>query len=679
LWLASGVADPNLPSSIAGSRDAMNACWDETPSWDASAKILRVTRSPNADGAAHLPSPDAVSDLDAEPGDPFLAVLRGDVAEAWLDQNAFFGQGDATLPDAVRDRSHGATGSTTNGAGEPFVFVVATDVALPSNGKASLRFAYGYSARGSSPTIDPTWSTLDDLRVPTTDATRANLAYFAADRDGWTQREMAWHASQLLASTGWREYWQRHVVPQGSAYLFLHGVDGASRDLALFASPLVYLRPSLAKEELQLLMGLQHSDDGRFTYAFHGHGFLDDAIIHTAPSDLDLFFLLAMTEYLEATGDTSILDAPVDLWPKSATSSVSGFEHVRRSVRHLFDVVGTGDHGLLRVGTGDWSDGIVASSAADRALAIAKGESVPNTQMAAYVLPHAAAWIQARDAALATEMTTKASALATAAEAQWMGSFYARAYFGDGKPYGADTPQLEAQVWPLITNTMDATRRATLLDTIDQKLDAPSPAGPFLFQPPADAPTDGQVWWAIADLTPWGDARSDDDRAWRSFTHTSLTAHAEAYPDTWCGIWSAADGHWGKTGGNQPGDAWASAATPMIDFPVMNANAHAMPLFAMLRVAGIEPIDGGLRIAPHVPGRTFSLDVPLLALDVRPNGISGNYRPIVDGARVIEVVADHAVTSATLDGAAVTVDGSKVVRFTLAMHAGTPIAFSIRE
>src|SRR5581483_6503622 len=118
---------------------------------------------------------------------------------------------------------------------------------------------------------------------------------------------------------------------------------------------------------------------------------------------------------------------------------------------------------------------------------------------------------------------------------------------------------------------------------------------------------------------------------------------------------------------------------PMIDFPVMNANAHAMPILALLRVAGIEPIDGGLRIAPHVPGRTFSLDVPLLALDVRLHEIRGNFRPIVDGVRTLEIVADRAIVSATLDGAAVSVDGSNVVRFALAMRAGTPIAFDVRD
>ena len=66
----------------------------------------------------------------------------------------------------------------------------------------------------------------------------------------------------------------------------------APRDLLLFALPLCYLRPQLARELLQLTLGLVHRADRRMSYAYHGYGVLDDAIIHTAPSDLYLFFLL---------------------------------------------------------------------------------------------------------------------------------------------------------------------------------------------------------------------------------------------------------------------------------------------------------------------------------------------------------------------------------------------------
>jgi len=671
-WFASGVASATVPSTLSNSRKKLNAYWDETPSWDAATKTLRIARKMTAEGASKLPAPDAPSDYDVLPGDPYLAVLVGDVAETWTDQKAFFGEGTATLPDAVRDRGKGAIGSPQNGIDQPFTFVVATDVTLAPGEKKHLRFAYGYSKQGAAPEIDPSWrDEANDLRKKATDAVRDDLAYFANEKDPWLQREMAWHALQMDASVGYREYWGRHVVPQGSAYLYLHGVDGAPRDIALFALPLVYTRPALAREMLLMMMGLTHKENARMTYAFHGHGFLDDAIVHTAPSDLYIFFLLAMTEYIEATGDISILDEIVSFHPKAKENEASGFSHVQLGVRHLFDTVGTGEHGLIRVQTGDWSDGIVASSPVDRALAISKGESVPNTQMAAYVLPRAAKWIRARDAALADEMETKAKALFDAASKQWAGKFYTRAFFGDGKAYGADEVILESQVWALIANMPDATQRATLVDVIKTRLDAPSPAGTFLFEPPKASPEEGQVWPAIGDLLPWGYASFDESLAWNAFTRHTLTAHALAFPDTWSGIWSAADGHYGKTGAEKPGVAWKSVVTPMTDFPVMNMNAHAMPLFALLRVCGIEPMDGGLRIAPHVPGRTYSLDTRLVRLDVRPTSIHLEYRAIADGKRTIEIVADTPIASAKLDGSPVTfAAGSKTIRVDISTSKG---------
>ena len=112
-------------------------------------------------------------------------------------------------------------------------------------------------------------------------------------------------------------------------------------DPALFAMPLSYTHPELAKEELELLMGLAFAKDSRFSYAFQGHGMLDDALgIHSAPSDLDLFFLLAMIEYLGATGDMAFLDEPISYYPISKENEATTFDHVRRAVSHLFTDVG---------------------------------------------------------------------------------------------------------------------------------------------------------------------------------------------------------------------------------------------------------------------------------------------------------------------------------------------------
>ncbi len=665
-WLASGSAAAVVPGNLVRSRNALNRFFDESSSYDAGNKLLRVTRKVSAEGATKLPSKDAISDLDVVPGDPYLAALVGDVAEVWTDQAAFFGDGDATLPDAVKNKTKGALGAAANGNGQPFAFVMATDLALGPGESKPLRFAYGYSPMGTAPTIDPRWrDPAADLRKETTNAIRDKLVYFASDREPWLQREMAWHAATIQQSVCFREYWGRHVVPQGSAYLWLHGADGAARDQALFSLPLTYIDPALAREQLVFLMSITHRENARMTYAFQGHGVLDNALIHTAPSDLYVFFLLAMTEYLEATGDTSLLDELVPFHPKESESA-SGFEHVRRGVRHLFDVVGTGPHGLIRVQTGDWSDGIVASEAKDRDLAIKDGESIPNTQMAVWVLPRAAKWIRVRDAALATELESKAAALKTALDGEWLGDHYRRAYLGGDQKFDGLT--LEAQVWALIADILDAAKRNTLIDTIESKL-ARTAIGPAMFAGEKDA---GDVWPAIADLLPWGYAvHGREDLAWNTFARVTLHAHAKAFPEMWAGIWSAADGHFAEKGGQAPGAAWSSVVTPMLDWPVHNNNAHTMPILALLRLAGVEPIDGGLRIAPKIPGRTFALDTNLLKVDVRPKSIRVEYRPTVDGKRTIEIELGVPITRATLDGAPVTPDGTRA-RFDVTTAKGKP-------
>ena len=208
---------------------------------------------------------------------------------------------------------------------------------------------------------------------------------------------MAWHAYNLLSATVYHAYYDTHFVPQGSAYLYLHGADGAPRDQALYVIPLAYLRPELARDTLRLIMHLTHSDTGAIPYAFGGYGVHDGATVHTDPSDLDLFFLLGMSEYLAATGDLGFLESDEPFYPRGTRpSSVRGttvLDHIRVAAHHLMHTIGVGDYGLLRIGDGDWSDSIVLETALKKPFEVsfanskARGESVPNTQMALYVLP----------------------------------------------------------------------------------------------------------------------------------------------------------------------------------------------------------------------------------------------------------------------------------------------------
>jgi cellobiose phosphorylase len=618
-WLVSGSALPNAPANVRAKRDARNALFDETVDWTNNVLGLRRVFRGTPPVAV-----DAPSATDYFPADQFLAVLAGEATDTFTDQNAFFGAGGITKPALLKGTELG----TRSGDGQPRAFVVQTNLTLVAHEKKSLRFAYGYAPHGEPFAIDPSWATRD-LRKEIVDDQRAHSMSFASDRDPVLHREMAWHASQLESSVGWRAYWGRHVVPQGSAYLFLHGADGALRDLALFAVPLVYTHRSLAKEELLLACGMHRADTKAFSYAFQGHGMLDDASgVHHAPSDLDIFFLWAVAEYVLATGDDAFLDEPAPYWPKEAIPNATVRDHVRDAFRHLFDTVGTGPHGLVRVGTGDWSDGI-DFEAPDRDLAVASGESVPNTQMALWVLPIAKALA---DPMLQQEIDMRVAALQAALPSAWAGSFYGRAYFGDGVLRYSDKINLEAQVWALVGNTFasDADRQKTI-DAIATQLDTPVGAalGPG-----------GQVWPAVSALLTWGWAKNDPERAWKHLAKNTLAGHAVAFPTVWYGIWSGPDGMTSTSG-----EAWSSLVTPMTDFPTMNANQHAMPMLAALRVLGIEPTMTGLRIAPHVPMQSIALHTELLDLRLDGSHVTGSYRPI--GARKLEVVLGS--NSVTLD------------------------------
>lgn len=669
-WLVSGIPLPAAPSAARNARDQSNEMFSETVSYDANAKVLGVRR----EHAGISPTPkDAPNPIDYYPGDPFLAALVGDVADVYADQQAFFGEGGLASPrtvvggEAGLGLSDGIAGAPVNALGQPNMLAMRSDLSLAPGEARTLRFAYGYAPMGEAFGIEDTFRDPSrDMLGEYVENLKPNLMMFAAEGAPVLHREMAWHSYQMEASVGRRDYWNTHVVPQGSAYLYLHGADGAARDLSLFAVPLVYTHPALAKEELALNMMITHAQDRRISYAFQGHGMLDDALgLHNAPSDLTIFLLWAISEYIGATGDVGFLDEPMPFYPKESVPNAIVWDHVHDAIRHLFDTVGTGEHGLIRVQTGDWSDGIVME-AKDRNLAIEKGESVPNTQMAAAILPRVSELVKDRDPALSAEIDMRVLAMRDALKQAWAGGFYGRAYFGDGKLAYENKINLEAQVWALIGDSFEnAADKAALVEAIRSNLDAPSPAGAVLV-------AGGQVWPAISALLTWGYANSDEQLAFDHLARNTMAAHAVAYPEVWYGIWSGPDGLNGP-GGDRPGESWYSPVTPMVDFPVMNNNQHAMPMLAAIRVAGVDATSKGIRIAPHVPSKMFSLKTALIDVFQRGDSLYGTYRPLGGGNRTIDVRSPvgFLIGSAKLNGQDVPVSpGVNSIELTVPVQVG---------
>lgn len=481
-------------------------------------------------------------------------------------------------------------------------------VDLPADDELEVSFAVGLAhdpgavrrlvaaARSEPPEVHRRrWGSLVELEVA--DAPEAEVI----------AREARWHAAALVGAEQRDDHLGGRYVSQGSAYAYVHGLQGAPRDEAQFAVALTYLDPVAARSQLEVLLRMQHPS-GSLLYAHTGRGRATSGGIHAAPTDLPLWLLWAVTEHVWATGDHRLLDTVVPWCPVDRARPATGREHLVRAARHLLDRVGTGPHGLLRVGSGDWADPISAM-VPDRAAFHAHGESTFNTGFACHVLPRAATLLSDHHPDLADELRHTADDLATAMDGAWTGRWWLRGFDGRGGPIGADHLFVDGQVWAAIAGVGGDARRRRALDEVHQRCEAPSPIGATILDRPHEvrlgmlAPgwdCNGGVWAAIGGLLGWAHATVDPARGWDSLVRHSLAAHAAAYPHIWYGIWSGPDAY-NAWFGSRPGETFVQPATPMRDFPVMNANAHAGPLLGLLGVLGIGTEPEGIVVRPR-PG-----------------------------------------------------------------------------
>nr|MDO8098703.1 hypothetical protein [Candidatus Njordarchaeota archaeon] len=536
-----------------------------------------------------------------------------------------------------------------------------TEVTLKSRESKRLTFLFGYEDKEKIPSLIGKYRVrLTSLsRVPSkvslqptfpllasnAEEWRQNAVDFSVDdeRFNWVAREARWHSYHLRSATLYDEYFENHLLPQGGAYNYLQGIQGAPRDFMLFAIPMVYIEPRLSREMLEYTMRLM-SPNGKLPYMTHGFGMIGGAFVHESPSDLSLFFLLALSEYVFATRDFEFLNKQVPFYPRSSEASSSVYERVKLALDFLLNKVGIGEHDLIRIGDGDWNDSI-STMARNRRRFVKKGESMLNSALALYVLPRIASLLRKDDKKYADKIKNVWGKLREACLKSWNGKWFYRAWDGSGYPIGDGNIFLEPLVWLLISKTLPQDRANQLIKNIYEKLDKPSPFGQYIVFPPLNTSfgylekgwdVNGGIWFAINSQLTWGYGKYDVNKAWNSLVKNSMAHHSELYPDTWYGIWSGPDA-FNASYAPRPGETYYHMFTPTTDFPVMNLNLHANFMTALLKLVGIEPSADGLTVYPILPFKRFRLRTPVLEFMMGDREIKGSYSPRAPGEFTLRV------------------------------------------
>ncbi|MET9225858.1 hypothetical protein [Lentzea sp. NPDC003310] len=528
-------------------------------------------------------------------------VLRGELSEEWevrpREVNLEFGpvRGEAPPdPDVVGLQRWG--GERVGTAGGPLrvettagVLRVGAWLELGPGEREVVWFRFGLldgpawdPATAASPATAPTDPAT--LYASTLAAQRARLLTPIHPLPPTTPPEVAtelpWHLALLTGGACQDGLLGGHTLDQGSAYSFRHGFNGAARDPLQHALPLAHLEPDLALSVLRNTCAWG-SPDGDLPYALDGRKQPWTTLFR--PSDQNLWALWLAAEYAAATGDVAAFAEPVPYHPCHGAEPVPLAENLRRQFRFLTDVVGTGDHGHVRILNADWNDLAITESGVDRDVMIDRGESVLNSAMAAWVLPvYAALAERLGDGATANEARAKAEDLRRRVADEWNGRWFRRAY-GPGAVVGDHDLWLEVQPWAILCGAATGDQARALLRTIDETCRAGSPLG-------ARHREDGQVWFSVNMTLVWAASRYDPDLAWDEWRRMTLHAHTAAYPDVWSGTLSGPDCYLAPES-DRPGETWAlpEFGTAMQAYPVANLHSHSQPLLAYLRLQGIEP------------------------------------------------------------------------------------------
>jgi hypothetical protein len=595
---------------------------------------------------------------DLNPPSTFLASLDAPADAVTTDGAALFSNISRLL-----DGDISSTGNTS-------CLALGRTLTLGPGEQRTLYFLYGYLPAGAdvNELIGKYQSKAATVWTDSSTAWSDSGLRFDTPAEPWVARETIWDYYYVRSALTYDAFFNQHILSQGGYYQYVTGFQGAARDPLQHSLPLLFSDPRLMKEVLLYTLKEVRAD-GSIPYAIVGNGTVMPTALDNS-SDLPMWLLWTVSEYVLATRDTAFLDQQIPALLLASPSTDTVHNLLARCYQHLIQDVGTGEHSLMRMLNDDWDDGLVGSLAVnDLAECVAQGESVMNSAMAAWVFDYYATLLAfLGDQATAAQVLQKAEEHRQAARAQWTGQWLTRAWLGPTLGWlGQDTLWLDQHPSAIIGGVLPGPQARVLVQNIDQLLRQPSTLGAMVLGPGPDgaafgvpigssmdrgiSPTlNGWLVWALAlvdaetactgrkpgPLGRYPESCSDNSMAWDEWTRDSLARHAEVYPDIWYETWSGPDTI-NSSLSSDPGGTVSTEYLPYTTFPVMNLHSHAWPLYALTKLLGVAFTADGVQLGPVVPLDSYRFQSPLLGLVKSPSGYEGWYSPAKPGPWTIHL------------------------------------------
>ena len=377
--------------------------------------------------------------LDRRPLTLFAAAVGGRAAGHVGDTESFFGTGPRARPAAVTaGRLDGVLApAAPNGSHGRAMFAFSSPVRLAPHATVTLRYVYGAAHAGAIHGLVQKYARAASPLRSSEQRWRAWLPQIAFGRgSAWLSRELQWDAYTVRSGATYEECRGRHIISQGGYYQYAFGFQGAFRDPLQHILPMVYADPALARDVLLYSAQEQPRAGGQIPYAMSE---LCKPYKFGNSDDLDLWLLLAASEYGLATRDLGLFDQRV---PYAEGGAGTMWDHLKLAFRHQESL--RGPHGgYLALDVGDWSDLSTTF--------LQMTESTLVDAQAAYIYKRLALLADARgDGAFASALRHAARRDLLVTRAQWTPrGWYARGYAGS-RQLGTGATFGEPQPWAIL-------------------------------------------------------------------------------------------------------------------------------------------------------------------------------------------------------------------------------------